>query len=91
MKRIALIVALCAAAPAALAAAKTYQVTGTVVELRDDVVVVEKKDKEKWEVGRDAAAKVSGDLKKGSKVTIEYRMNATSIEVKDEKAPAKKK
>lgn len=90
MKRIALVVALCAVAPLALAAAKTYQVTGTVVELRDDAVVVEKKDKEKWEIGRDAATKVSGELKKGSKVTIEYRMNATRIEVKDGPAPAKK-
>lgn len=89
MKRIVLIVALCAAAPLALAAAKTYQVTGTVVELRDDVVVVEKKDKEKWEIGRDAATKVTGELKKGSKVTIEYRMNATRIEVKEEKVPKK--
>jgi hypothetical protein len=82
MKRLALVIALLAATPAVLAAAKTYQVTGTVVELRDDAIVVEKKDKEKWEVGRDATVKVKGDLKKGSKVTIEYRMNATGVEVK---------
>lgn len=82
MKRLAILCALFAMAPAVLAAAKTYQVTGTVVEVRDDAIVVEKKDKEKWEVGRDAAVKVKGALKKGSKVTIEYRMTATSVEVK---------
>jgi hypothetical protein len=43
-------------------------------------------------VARDAATKVTGDLKVGSKVTIEYTMTAKKIEVKeDKKADAKKK
>lgn len=68
---------------AALAAApKTYQVTGPVLELRDDVIVV-KKGNEKWEIARGADTKVKGDLKVGSKVTIEYRMTAATIESKD--------
>ncbi len=47
---------------------------------------------DKWEVARDAATKVTGDLKVGSKVTIEYTMTAKKIEVKeDKKADAKKK
>lgn len=63
---------------------KTYQVTGPVLEVKDDVIVVEK-GKEKWEVGKSKDTKVSGDLKVGSKVTIEYRMEAASVEVKDAK------
>ncbi len=63
---------------------KTYQVTGPVLEVRDDVIVVEK-GKEKWEIGRGAGTKTAGDLKVGAKVTIEYRMEAASVEVKDAK------
>jgi len=62
----------------------TYQVTGPVLELKDDVIVVQK-GKEKWEIARGKDTKVSGDLKVGSKVTIEYRMTATAIEVKEAK------
>jgi len=63
---------------------KTYQVTGPVLEIKDDVIVVEK-GKEKWEIARDKATKVTGDLKVGSKVTIQYQMKATEIEVKADK------
>jgi len=35
--------------------------------------------------------KVTGDLKSGSKVTIEYTMKAATIEVKEAKAAAAKK
>jgi hypothetical protein len=69
---------------------KTYQVTGPVLEVTGDVIVVEK-GKDKWEIARDAATKVTGDLKVGSKVTIEYTMKAATVEVKDaKKAEAKK-
>jgi hypothetical protein len=68
---------------------KDYQVTGPVLELTDDVITVEK-DKEKWQIGRSKETKVTGELKKGSKVTIHYKMTATSIESKDPpKAKAK--
>jgi hypothetical protein len=63
------------------AGVKTYQVTGPVLEVRDDVIVVQK-GKEKWEIARAADTKVKGDLKVGSKVTIEYRMTATTVEAK---------
>jgi hypothetical protein len=70
---------------------KTYQVTGPVLEIKGDVIVVEK-GKDKWEVAKSAATKVTGDLKVGSKVTIEYTMTAVSVDVKDaKKADAKKK
>jgi hypothetical protein len=78
------------AAVAFAAGPKTYQVTGPVLEVTGDVIVVEK-GKDKWEIGRDAATKVTGDLKVGSKVTIEYTMKAATVEVKDaKKAEAKK-
>jgi hypothetical protein len=64
------------------AAPKTYQVTGPVLELKDDMIVVEK-GKDRWEIARGADTKVTGELKVGSKVTIEYRMSAATIEVKD--------
>lgn len=62
----------------------TYQVTGPVLELKDDVIAVQK-GKDKWEIARGKDTKVTGDLKVGSKVTIEYRMTATAIEVKEAK------
>ena len=65
--------------------ALAYQVTGPVLEVTDTKIVVEK-DKEKWEIARDKDTKVTGDLKKGARVTIQYRMTATSIESKDKPA-----
>ena len=62
---------------------KSYQVTGPVLELKDDLIVVQK-GSEKWEIARDAESKVKGDLKVGSKVMIQYQMKAKSIEVKEE-------
>lgn len=66
-------------------APKSYQVTGPILEVKDDVIVVQKGN-DKWEIARDAATKVNGELKVGAKVTIEYRMTATSVEVKADKA-----
>jgi len=80
---------LCVAAPCAAAAPKTYQATGPVLELTADTIVIQK-GKERWEIARDAGTKVTGELKVGAKVTIEYRMTATTVDVKPEKAPAKK-
>ena len=79
------------AEPAHAAATKTYQVTGPVLEVRDDVIVVQK-GKEKWEIARSADTKINGDLKVGAKVTIDYRMTATTVEAKqDAKEDAKAK
>ncbi len=71
--------------PAAVAFAagpRDYQVTGPVLEVTNDIITVEK-GKEKWEIARTKDTKVSGDLKKGSRVTIHYRMTATTVDVKD--------
>lgn len=91
VKKLLLAAALTAllALPAGAAAPKTYQVTGPVLELTSDMIVV-MKGKDRWEIARDASTKVTGDLKVGSKVTIEYRMSAATIDVKPEKAAAAK-
>ena len=62
-------------------AAKSYQVTGPIIELTDKVIVVQKGD-EKWEIARTPDTKVDGTLKVGAKVTIHYTMSAKSVEVK---------
>jgi hypothetical protein len=66
--------------------AKTYQVTGPVLAVTSDMITVQK-GADKWEINRDASTKVTGDLKVGSNVTIQYRMIATTVDVK----PAGKK
>lgn len=70
------------------AEAKTYQVTGPVLELTPTIITVQKGD-EKWQIARNKKAKGDADLKVGAKVTIYYQMVADEIEVKD--APKGKK
>ena len=72
------------------AGAKTYQVTGPVLEVTDSMIVIEKgAKKERWEINRDANTKVTGDLKVGEKVTVTYTMTATEAEVKAGKGQKK--
>ena len=71
------------------ATAKTYQVTGPVLEVSDTMIAVQK-GKDRWEIARDSSTKVTGDLKVGAKVTIEYRMTATAVDVKGGAATSKK-
>jgi hypothetical protein len=61
--------------------AKTYQVTGPVLELTDTMIAVQK-GKDRWEINRDANTKVPADLKVGDRVTITYTMTATDVQVK---------
>jgi len=56
-------------------------VTGPVLEVTADKIVVQKGD-EKWEIARDGSTKITGDVKVGAKVTVQYRMTAASVEVK---------
>lgn len=77
-----LVAALLPASMALAAGPKDYQVTGPVLELTDDVITVQK-DKEKWEIARTKDTKVNGDLKKGARVTVHYKMTASSVDVKD--------
>ena len=92
MKRLILVLGVLAlAATLALAAApKSYQVTGPILEMKDDSITVQKGD-EKWEIARDKDTKVTGNLKVGTKVTIQYQMKAVSIEAKEEPKKAEPK
>lgn len=67
-------------------AALAYQVTGPVLDVTDTKIVVEK-NKEKWEIARDANTKGAKEIKKGDRVTVQYTMTATEIE---NKTPPKK-
>lgn len=82
MKRTLVVVAALLVSAVAFAAGKTYQATGPLLDVRDDAVVVDKGKDGKWEIARDASTKITGKLEKGAKVTVEYRMVATSVEVK---------
>src|SRR4030095_15537790 len=83
MKRtVGLIVTALFLSAAALVAAKDYQVTGPVVDVKDDAIIV-KKGSENWEIARDKDTKTSGEVKKGDRVMVKYKMTATSIEGKE--------
>ena len=69
--------------------AYAYQVTGPVLEVNDSTIVVEK-GKERWEIARDKETKGDKNIKKGDRVTIQYRMTATDIESKGGKKDDKK-
>jgi hypothetical protein len=86
MKRVLALMAVLVFIPALVFAApvKTYQVTGPVLEVTDTMIAVQK-GKDRWELARDKDTKVTGDLKVGAKVTIEYVMTAGKVEVKEEK------
>jgi hypothetical protein len=77
------------AAIALATSAQAYQVTGEVDDVTATSITVKatggKNKGEKFEMTRGADTKVTGDLKKGAKVTVEYTINARSVEVKADK------
>jgi len=81
MKRIIAVAAALVLISTVAFAGKTYQFTGKVIEVKDNVIIVDKNG-EKFEMTRDAATKVKGDLKVGAKVTVKYESKAVDIEVK---------
>ena len=88
MKRSMIALSALLLAGSALAADKSYQVTGPVLEMTDTTVTVQKGN-DKWVLNRSAATKVTGELKVGAKVTIEYTMTAVTIEAKGDAKAAK--
>ncbi|MFZ3229265.1 MAG: hypothetical protein WA160_03585 [Pseudobdellovibrio sp.] len=74
----------------ATASAKDYQVTGTVIELTDSKIVLDKKG-EKFEIAKSSAVKTTGTIAVGGKVTVFYSMTASEIEAKDVAKETKKK
>ena len=71
-----------------------FQVTGNVTEKTADSITV-MKGKERFQIAIDKDTKMTGDVKVGGKVTIKYKMHASTIESKDaaakEAKPAKTK
>ena len=61
------------------AGAKTYEVTGTVLETTPTQIVIQK-GADRWEIDLDPQTKVTEDLTVGSKVTITYVMSATKVD-----------
>ncbi len=59
--------------------AKTYEITGTVLETTPTKIVVQK-GAERWEIDLDPQTKVRGELKVGAKVTITYTMSAAKVD-----------
>ena len=66
-------------------AGTTYQATGPVLEVTESKIVIQK-DTEKWEIARTPETKITGEVKVGAKITIQYTMTAASVEVKSDKA-----
>ena len=82
MKKIIIILTVVAAFSLSLMAddAKSYQVTGPVIEVNASYIIVQKGD-QKWQIAVDSSTK--GDKPKvGDKVTVYYKMTATEIETK---------
>jgi hypothetical protein len=71
------------------ASTKTYQVTGQVIDVNNDMIVV-MKGNDRWEIMRDGTTKMPDNILKGDKVTITYRMHAESVEAKPAKSVKKK-
>ena len=74
---LAILAATLLATPALAAGAKSYQVTGPVLEVNDTTITVQK-GTEKWQINK-GSANVPTDVKVGSKVTIEYTMTADKV------------
>lgn len=47
-------------------------------------MVAVKKGNDRWEIAIGPATKVTGELKVGSRVTVEYRMEAAKVDVKEQ-------
>ncbi len=81
MKRVLILAVVAVMIMATMAfAGKTYQFTGRVLEVKDNVVV--DKNGDKFRMAKDANTKVNGDLMVGAKVTVKYESRAAELEVK---------
>jgi hypothetical protein len=86
MKKLILVLGMAisfAAGSLVAAEAKSYQVTGPVLEVNDSYLVVQKGE-DKWQLACDKTT--AAGVKVGDKVKVEYQMVAKSVEVKPAKA-----
>lgn len=58
--------------------AQVYEVTGPVIEVRDNFIIVLHGD-EKWEIARDFDTRGGLDISAGDTVTVQFTLNARSI------------
>lgn len=58
----------------------SYQVTGPITKLTNDMITIEK-DGKPWEIARTSSTKVPADVKVGTKYTVYYTMTATTVEL----------
>src|SRR5262249_28144103 len=65
----------------AFAGAKTYEVTGPVLEVNDSMILVQK-GKNRWALDRNSNTKLTGDVKVGDTAHISYTKTAKDVEVK---------
>ena len=73
------------------AAPDKYQVTGPITAMDASTITVMKGGKEKFVMSRDAATKMTGGTPKvGDKVTVQYTITATDVEVKADPGAVKK-
>jgi len=79
---------LTAAAFAAAIPAKTYQVTGKVVQFTNDVITVQK-GTEMLEFGKMSSSKIPGELVPGNDVTVTYRMMVVDVKITPAASTAK--
>jgi hypothetical protein len=78
------VLGLCLTTASVRADDKTYQVTGPVLEVNANYIVVQK-GSQKWQLAIDSSTK-SDKVKVGDKVTIYYTMTATQINLKTSKS-----
>lgn len=71
---------LTAAAFAAAVPAKTYQMTGKVIQFTNDVITIQKGN-EYFEFGKMASSKIPGEMGPGSNVTVTYRMMVADVKI----------
>jgi|GEM_PF-4987027 hypothetical protein len=82
MRTITTLASLLLALPLAATAASTYQVTGTVLEVKPKEIIVQKGE-EKWSVETTDATKfVESPVAVGQKVTVKYKVVATTVDVR---------
>jgi hypothetical protein len=85
---VAMMIAAAALITTPVMAAKSYQVTGTVVAVTDKNITVDKSG-ENFEIAHDAStSKTGANPKVGDKVTIQYYMTARTIENRGPSASA---
>ena len=76
-KRVMILLTLCLLCEPAAAGTKTYQMTGKVVDMDADKIVIQKQ-RGTAELALDEEKPLPDSIKVGSKITVRYRMTAVS-------------